>query len=179
MFKKEGDVSFHDTSLTPKELEIIKNTEYAVLFKSKNLNNLGVISALHYHIGAINSSTVALKIHFYKADETKHIPADELLSIQAVAKGPNENSWYSLDLRRYKVLMPKEGCYISVRVSCTEGEPPMSDAFVNYVVPSGELILPLHDGKRQTVRRLAPREKWKRNGYFGTQGIKVEIDAVE
>ena len=170
-------VSIPNTCLTLKEQDAIKISEYAALFKPKNPNSHGAITTLHYYIRATNSATVALNIYFYRIDATKHIPIDELLSIQAIAKGLNEDNWYSLDLRKHKVVMPSEGCYVSVKVSCLEGEHPVLDAFVSYIAPTGELILPLHDGKRYTGQSRALGEKWKRTEY--REGIKVEIDTEE
>lgn len=172
-------VGFYDTYLTPKKQEIIKNTEYAVLFKPKNSNSLKAISTLHYYVEISDLYTVVLNIHFYKVDVVKHFPTDELLSIKAIVKGPSENNWHSLDLRKYKALMPEEGCFISVKVSYQEEGFPLADTFVNYVAPTGELILPPLEKKRYIVQERAPGKHWKQTGYYSdwySRGIKLELD---
>ena len=138
--------------------------------------------SVSFYIGENGLPMETFRIRIYTADGKNHPPSTNLLAEQVFLTASKGGQWYTSDLSRYNIAVPKEGYFVALdfRELAEQTPKPEMDKYV----PSGQIMRPAFDFKDSSMWTYSPKEGWVLLPQSSTSRrynamVKVEVEAVE
>jgi hypothetical protein len=136
--------------------------QQTALFLKNNKNKNGIISSVSYYLSKEGNTDAPFRIRMYKKDSTG-LPGEDIIEDAIVVKPETGEGWYTVNLEKLRLKIPKEGIYIAI-----EGVFP--DDYEDYYGESEFIDLrkqnqqnnnkSLHYGQRLGYNRKCRKETW-------------------
>ena len=160
----------------------LSGTQFAFFIGNDKRIQPRKMRSVSFYIGGNGLPMETFRIRIYTADGKKHPPAADLLNEPVFLTASKGGQWYTSDLSRYHIAVPKEGYFVALdfRQSAEQIARPDLDKYA----PSGQIMRPAFDFKDSSMWAYSPEKGWALLPQSSSSRrynamVKVAVDAVE
>ena len=157
-------------------------TQFAFFIGNDKRKQPRKMRSVSFYIGENGLPMETFRIRIYTADDKNHPPAADLLTEPVFLTASKGGQWYTSDLSRYNIAVPKEGFFVALdfRPSAEQTTQPNLAEYA----PSGQIMRPAFDFKDSSMWAYSPEKGW----YLFPQSsssrrynamVKVEVEPSE
>ncbi len=180
---KPDKVSAKNT-LTTNDLVItgLPGTQYAFLIENDKRKQAREMRSVSFYIGENGLPLAPFRVRFYKLDGSNQTPASDLLTERIVLMPAKSGQWFTTDLSRYRIAVPKEGYFVALEFEAAANQSPQP--ILDNYVPAGQIMRPPFDFKKSKLWSYTSETGWKLFPQSSSSRryhamVKVEVEAVD
>ena len=132
-------------------------TQYA--FWIKNDGQPGVIKSVSYFVDALGFPSEPFRVRVYKALPGGKGPGEELLTEKVVVSAPKGGQWFTVDLSKYYVTLPKDGIFVAMEWLVAGESFVAADSKEEYT-PYGQILSPTYEFKDNLTWNYTIGKQW-------------------
>lgn len=160
----------------------LPGTQYAFFIENDKRKQTRPMRSVSFYLGENGLPMAPFRIRIYQAAGNSHSPAADLLTERVVLTPAQSGQWFTSDLSRYGVAVPKEGCFVALEFVNPADNSPQPTA-ENYT-PSGQVMRPAFDFKNSIMWQYSPEKGWALSPQSGSSRrynamVKIEVEAAE
>lgn len=160
----------------------LPGTQYAFFIGNDKRKQNRKIRSVSFYVGENGLPMAPFRIRIYQTDGTSHMPAADLLSEQVVLVPTQSGQWFTSDLSRYNVVVPKEGYFVALQFENFANQ--SSQLSPASYIPSGQIMRPPFDFKKSSLWSYSADKTWRLMPQSGSSRrynamVKVEVEASE
>lgn len=160
----------------------LPGTQYAFFIENDNRKQFRKMRSVSFYIGENGLPTAPFRARIYQVDHVSHAPAADLLAELLVLEPNRSGQWYTSDLSRYDIAVPKDGYFIALDFRQSAGPVPQPNK--DKYVPSGQIMRPAFDFKDSSMWAYSPEKGWVRAPQSSSSRrynamVKLEVEARE
>ena len=87
--------------------------QQTALYIANETHSPGFINSVSYFLTQAGNVNTPFRIHVYLADSATGKPGSDLIPEVVVVK-PGANGWYSVDIKRYRIPLPRNGVFVAI-----------------------------------------------------------------
>lgn len=157
-------------------------TQYAFFIENDKRKEARQMRSVSFYIAENGLPLAPFRVRFYKSDGTKQAPATDLLTERLVLVPAKSGQWFTTDLSRYHLAVPKEGYFVALEFEEPVNQSPPPSPY-NYV-PAGQIMRPPFDFKKSRLWSHTSGTGWQLLPQSGSSRrynamVKVEVDAAD
>lgn len=92
----------------------LMGAQFALLMEPSPKHRLGSIRSVSFFIGENGFPKGSFRIRIYRADGPNHSPGTDLLSENLVVAAPGGGQWFTVDVAKYFVEVPRDGFFVAM-----------------------------------------------------------------
>lgn len=157
----------------------LPGTQFAFFIGNDKRKQPRKMRSVSFYIGENGLPMQTFRIRIYTADGKNHPPAADLLNEPVFLTASKGGQWYTSDLSRYNIVVPKEGYFVALefRHSAEQIAQPDLDKYAS----SGQIMRPAFDFKDSNIWVYSPENGWSLLPQSGSSRrynamVKVEVE---
>ena len=157
----------------------LPGTQYAFFIENDKRGQTRQMRSVSFYIGENGLPMAPFRIHIYQAEGKPPTPAADLFAERVEFVPSQSGQWFTSDLSRYKMVVPKEGCFVALEFINPANISPQP-AMDNYA-PSGQIMRPAFDFKNSSMWHYSPEKGWAMSPQSSSSRrynamIKMEVE---
>ncbi len=132
-------------------------TQYALWIK--NEGQAGILKSVGFFVDALGFPSEPFRVHIYKALPGGKGPGEELLTDKVVVSAPKGGQWFSVDVSKYYLTMPKDGVFVAMEW-LVAGETFVAGASKEEYTPYGQILAPTYEFKENLTWNYTIGKPW-------------------
>lgn len=160
----------------------LSETQFAFFIGNDKGKQSRKMRSVSFYIGENGLPMETFRIRIYSADDKNHPPAADLLDEPIFLTASKAGQWYTSDLSRYNIAVPKKGYFVALdfRQSAEQISQPDLDKHA----PSGQIMRPAFNFKDSSMWDYSPEKGWSLSQQSSSSRrysamVKVEVEAVK
>ena len=160
----------------------LSDTQLAFFIGNDKGKQMRKMRSVSFYIGENGLPSGTFRIRIYSADGKNHPPAAELLDEPIFITASKVEQWYTSDLSRYHIAIPKKGYFIALDFQQSPEQVAQPD--LDKHTPSGQIMRPAFDFRDSSMWDYSPEKGWSlspqsiRSRRYPAM-VKVEVEAVK
>ena len=160
----------------------LPGTQYAFFIENDKRKEARKMRSVSFYIGENGLPLAPFRVRFYKLDGNNQTPATDLLTEHIVLMPAKSGQWFTTDLSRYRIAVPKEGYFVALEFEEPANQSPQP-SLGNYV-PAGQIMRPPFDFKKSRLWSYTSEMGWKLLPQSSSSRrynamVKVEVEPSE
>ncbi len=119
-------------------------TQYALWIR--NDGEAGILKSVSFFVDALGFPSEPFRVHIYKALPGGKGPGEELLTDKVVVSAPKGGQWFTVDVSKYYLTMPKDGIFVGMEWLVAGESFVATDSKEEYT-PYGQILSPTYEFK--------------------------------
>ena len=132
-------------------------TQYALWVK--NEGQASVLKSVSYFIDALGFPSEPFRVHIYKALPGGKGPGEELLTEKIVVSAPRGGQWFTVDVSKYYLTLPKDGVFVAMEW-LVAGESFVASNSTEEYTPYGQILSPTYEFKDNLTWNYSIGKAW-------------------
>ena len=131
-------------------------SQFALFMEPSLKHRLGSIRNVSFFIGENGFPKESFRIRLYRADGPNHSPGTNLLSENLIVAAPGGGQWFTVDLSKFVVEVPREGFFVAMEWIINHKFPGLQDGYPAL----GQVLRPTSEFKDSKTWTLAIGMGW-------------------
>ena len=133
-------------------------TQYALWIK--NEGQPGVLKSVSFFIDALGFPSEPFRVHIYKALPGGKGPGEELLTEKMVVSAPHGGQWFTIDVSKYYLSLPKDGVFVGMEW-LVAGESFVASSSKEEYTPYGQILSPTYEFREGLTWNYTIGKQWE------------------
>lgn len=160
----------------------LPGSQYAFLIENDKRKQVRKMRSVSFYIGENGLPMAPFRIHLYRIDADNRIPAADLLTERVVLIPSKSGQWFTSDLSRYHIAIPKEGYFVALEFEKPANQLPQPNSD-NYL-PAGQIMRPAFDFKKSRLWSYSSEKGWtllpqSNSSRRYNAMVKLEVEATD
>ena len=160
----------------------LPGTQFAFFIENDKRKQARKMRSVSFYIGENGLPMAPFRLRLYNVDANNRTPATDLLTERVVLMPSKSGQWFTSDLSRYKIVVPKEGYFVALEFEKPDNQLPQPSPD-NYLA-SGQIMRPPFDFKKSRLWSFSSDKGWRllpqtNNSRRYNAMVKLEVETVE